>query len=137
MKNTLKILEVLLLLLILYFSWGRFDGKLSSPFYLQLTTGRVLLSIGISIAIALRVGVLTRFLKPEKLTKFKLQLVTIGLYLLMITPDLFTFIKWNIYAEMYFHISIILLTPFLLGVFTMMIEKIKNETPTTPIRNAG
>jgi hypothetical protein len=133
MKKTIKLLEIIMLLFMLYFTWDRFDGNLSRPFFLELTTARVLLNIGLSIAVTFRLAVLTRFLKTEKLTNFKLHLVTLGLYLLMITPDLFTFIKWNIYAEMFYHISIILLTPILLGGITMMFEKIENTTPTSKL----
>jgi hypothetical protein len=56
---------------------------------------------------------------------------------MMIALDLYSFIKWNLYAEMYFHISVILLTPILLGGISMTFEKVKNKNPSKSIHNAG
>jgi len=130
MKKTIAIFEIILLLLVLVaFAWGRFDGKLSNPFYLEFTVNRVLLSVGITVAVIFRVSQLIKFVRTGNSTSLKLQLTALGLYFLMIGTDLFTYVKWNIYANMYFHISIILLTPVILGMITITINEIKKRKP--------
>lgn len=124
MKKTIAIIEIFVLLLILYaFVWGRFDEKLSRPFYLEFTAIRILISIGITAAVIFRISQLIILIRKGSPATLKLQLVALGVYLFMIGTDLITFIKWNIYANMYFLVSIILLTPVLLGVITIIINK--------------
>ncbi len=133
MKRTITILEIILLVFILYaFAWGRFDGKLSTPFYFELTPIRVLINIGITVAVIFRVFQLIKLARTGSSASLKLQLMALGIYLLMIGTDLFMFIKWNIYANMYFYATAILLTPVFLGVLTTIKnEKIKRNPNKT------
>ncbi len=116
MKKITAILEIGLLLFILYlFGWARYDELNSIPFATQPSFLRVLNSIGLAAAIAFRVYQLLFLIIRGKSINSKLQLVALGLYLIMILPDLYSFILWNIYGDEYFFVTVILFAPVIFG----------------------
>ena len=132
MKKTTEILEILLLIFILcMFTWGRFDAKLSTPLSTELTGIRILINFGITVAVILRISQLIKLLGNRGLVKIKSQFMALGLYVIMIGNDLLTFIKWNIYTDLYFHFSATLLTPVVLGIINVTLNEMKKRNPNT------
>lgn len=121
MKKITAILEIILLLFILYgFAWACFDDKMSNPFSREVSLFRVLISVGLAAAIGFRVYQLLFLIIRGKSINSKLQLVALGLYLIMILPDLYSFILWNIYGDECFYMTIVLFTPVILGVVSII-----------------
>lgn len=122
----LPLIELLNLTFIILYAWQRLDGRLSSPFHQELSISSVLLNIGISVAILLRMAVILGIIKTAKLTSTKAKLTILGLYVFMISPDVYIFTIWNVYAKMYFHINILLLSPILLAITSIALDN-KNK----------
>lgn len=125
LKKFLSLIELFNLTFIILYAWQRFDGRLSSPFHKELSISSVLLNIGISVAILLRMAVILGIIKTAKLTSTKAKLAILGLYVFMISPDVYILTLWNIYAKMYFHINILLLSPILLAITSIVLDKKK------------
>ncbi len=124
MKKTTAILEIILLLFILYaFAWACFDDKMSNPFSREVSLFRVLISVGLAAAISYRVYQLLFLIITGRSINSKLQLVALGLYLIMILPDLYSFIIWNIYGEEYFYMTMILAAPVIFGMISIIASK--------------
>lgn len=121
MKKVVAILEIMLLFFILHgFAWACFDDKMSNPFSREVSLFRVLISVGLLAAVGYRVFQLLFLIIRERSINSKLQLVALGLYLIMILPDLYFFISWNIYGDEYFYMTMTLLAPLILGIISIL-----------------
>jgi hypothetical protein len=121
MKKVVAILEIILLLFILYgFAWACFDDKISNPFSREVSLFRVLISVGLVAVLGYRVFQLLFLIIRGRSINSKLQLVALGLYLIMILPDLYSFISLNVYGDEYFYVTVILFTPIIIGVISIL-----------------
>ena len=113
MKKVLAILELFVLLFILYaFTWARFDGRLSSPFHLEATPTRIVLNIIISLIILARAVQILKFLRTGFYVAWKTQMIVLGLLVLAISSDIYTFFLWNVYAKQFYYATLVLISPF-------------------------
>lgn len=111
---------MLLFFILCGFAWACFDNKISNPFSREVSFFRVLISVGLVAVLGFRVFQLLFLIIRGRSINSKLQLVALGLYLIMILPDLYFFISRNIYGDEYFYMTMTLLAPLILGIISIL-----------------
>lgn len=123
MKKALSIIEITLLTFITIFNWHRFDGKNSLPYFLESGLIEITLFILLTVSLLGRGYILWQTNFRQQRLEQKIQIFTLGLYLLAIGLDLYNFVRWQIYANLYGEFLLILIAPLIVGFINQKIKK--------------
>lgn len=125
MIKKLSILEIFFLLLVLIsFTWARYNPALSQPMALNVSFNNLLFSSGLTLAVILNVILLIKFLRTGNPRSTLSQIGPIFFYFLMILKDFWLFLKWNYIGEFFLATSM-LLAPLVLEVVIVILSRKK------------